>query len=88
MRILIFMKSALIFVLVWFVSVFAIALIGSFFDLQNSDDSVTAIFAFAILIIPIFLGLKVLSLRRKQGGNISNQEGAGQLNLGDLFKGK
>ena len=88
MRILIFMKSALIFVLVWFLSVFAIALIGSFFDLQNSDDSVTAIFAFAILIIPIFLGLKVLSLRRKQGGNISNQEGAGQLNLGDLFKGK
>ena len=66
MKFLNILKSALIFLLVWFVSVLAIGIIGSFFDISEPRSSASTLYALAMLFLPVVLGFLTLSIRRKR----------------------
>lgn len=66
MKLLNILKSALIFFLVWFVSIVVIGIIGSLFDVTNSESIASAIYTFAMLILPIALGFVTVLLLNKK----------------------
>lgn len=66
------LKSALIFLLVWFASLIFIGIIGDTLNITGSESKYSSVYGLCLLVLPVVIGRLALSIRRNRKANLKN----------------